>query len=140
LPALLHDHFAPPYPELAELLDMLLLVKSGLALIRLRDELKYSESQPRWPEGDPRGGQWRPKEGGEGETSQGLEGGIDETVQIAANDGTPGNNQAQNKQVNDVVKVLGLTRDQRKELHLEIAGQNFGFQEILRIGREIKGK
>jgi hypothetical protein len=68
LPALLHDHFAPPYPELAELLDMLLLVKSGLALIRLRDELKYSEDQPRWPEGDPRGGQWRPKEGGEGDS------------------------------------------------------------------------
>lgn len=70
---------------------MLLLVKSGLALIRLRDELKYSESQPRWPGGDPRGGQWRPLEGAE-ETSTELDGETDETVQLAANDGALGNN------------------------------------------------
>jgi len=34
--------------------------------MRVRLELKYSDTQPRWPAGDPRGGQWRPKEGGEG--------------------------------------------------------------------------
>jgi hypothetical protein len=36
--------------------------------------------------------------------------------------------------------MLGLSKDQRRQLHLEISGQNFGFQEILRIGREVKGK
>jgi hypothetical protein len=88
-----------------------------------------------------RRGQWQPLEGGEGEDSEaGGDGEIEETVQLAANDGTPGNNQAQNKQVNDVVRILGLTRDQRKALHLEISGQNLGFHEILRIGREIKEK
>jgi hypothetical protein len=29
--------------------------------------MSRTEEQPRWPEGHPRGGQWRPKEGGEGE-------------------------------------------------------------------------
>jgi hypothetical protein len=61
-------------------------------------------------------------------------------LNFAANDGTPRNNQAQNKQINDVVRMLGLSKDQRRQLHLEISGQNFGFQEILRIGREVKGK
>jgi hypothetical protein len=132
--------FHIPDPELCELRERLMLLKSAVTLLRLRNELKYSDDQPRWPAGDPRGGRWRPKEDGEGEASQGLDGEINATVQLAANDGTPGNNQAQNRQVNDVVTMLGLSQDQRKQLHLEITGQNFGFQEILRIGREIKGK
>jgi RHS repeat-associated protein len=52
--------------------------------------------------------------------------------------GTPGNNQAQNAQVKAVVRILGLTPGQRQQLHREISGQNYGFQEILRIGQEIK--
>jgi len=59
---------------------------------------------------------------------------------LAANDGTPGNNRAQNKQVDDVVRMLRLNKDERRLLHMEISGQNFGFQEILQIGKEIKGR
>jgi hypothetical protein len=151
LPVSLRYPFDPPDPELSDLREMLLLLKCGVTLLRLRQdlkyhelkyhELKYSDDQPRWPAGDPLGGQWRPLEGGEGDDRKaGGDGEIEEAVQLAANDGTPGNNQAQNKQVNDVVRILGLTRDQRKELHWEITGRNLGFQEILRIGREIKGK
>ncbi|MCA3596641.1 MAG: hypothetical protein IOC64_00855 [Methylobacterium sp.] len=49
----------------------LLLIKACLAAMRVRLELKYSDTQARWPAGDPRGGQWRPKEGG-GETSESV--------------------------------------------------------------------
>jgi hypothetical protein len=42
--------------------------------------------------------------------------------------------------VNDVVKILGLNKDQRKQLHLEITGQNMGFQEILQQAKEMFGK
>jgi hypothetical protein len=59
--------FHVPDPELSELRERLMLLKSAVTLLRLRNELKYSDDQPRWPAGDPRGGQWRPKEGGEGE-------------------------------------------------------------------------
>lgn len=98
-------------------------------LLRWRRELKYSPEQPR-----DEIGRWVPWEHGEGED-------VDEGAlfDLAANDGTPGNNQAQNKQVKDVVRILGLTKDERRELHNEISGKNYGFQEILRIGREIKG-
>lgn len=128
-----------PHPSLFEPIRRdLLALKACVQALRLREELKYSPDQPRWPEGHPLGGQWRPKEAGEGE-GEALEstGSIGD---LAANDGTPGNNQAQNKQVNDVVRILGLTKDERRQLHLEISGQNLGFHEILRIGREIKGK
>ena len=50
----------------------LLLLQACLGAMRVRLELKYSENQPRWPAGDPRGGQWRPKEGG-GEVSEGVD-------------------------------------------------------------------
>ena len=52
--------------------------------------------------------------------------------------GAPGNNQAQNAQVRAVVRILGLTPAQRQQLHREISGQNYDFQEIVRIGQEIK--
>ena len=40
-----------------------------------RVELKYSDDQPRWPEGRPHGGQWKPKEAGsEGEEGNSGEG------------------------------------------------------------------
>jgi len=48
--------------------------------------------------------------------------------------GTPGNNQAQNKQVNDVVKKLGLDKDERRMLHNAIGGENFSYKEILEEG------
>lgn len=37
--------------------------------------------------------------------------------------GTPRNNQAQNKQVNDIVSKYKLNRQQQRELHDEITGQ-----------------
>jgi len=52
--------------------------------MRVRLELKYSDTQPRWPAGDPRGGQWRPKEGGGGEAPEFSEDSLGE-----APDGTP---------------------------------------------------
>jgi hypothetical protein len=66
-------------------------------------------------------------DGGGGSSSEGTGG-----------KGTPGNNQAQNKQVNDIVNKLGLTKAQRRQLHDEITGQNYGYQEILKIAEYIK--
>jgi hypothetical protein len=81
LPVSLRYPFDPPDPELSDLREMLLLLKCGVTLLRLRQdlkyhelkyhELKYSDDQPRWPAGDPLGGQWRPLEGGEGEENGG---------------------------------------------------------------------
>lgn len=64
----------------------------------------------------------------------------DSPMNIAANDGTPGNNQAQNRQFRDVVNILGLTPDQARQLHDEISGENYGFHEILQTGRDMFGK
>lgn len=47
--------------------------------------------------------------------------------------GTPGNNQAQNKQVRDIVRELGLSKGQRRELHDAITGQDYGYHEIKAI-------
>jgi RHS repeat-associated protein len=52
--------------------------------------------------------------------------------------GTPGNNQAQNKQFNDIVKKHKLTKDQSRKLHDEISGQNYGYHQIDEIAKEIK--
>ena len=54
--------------------------------------------------------------------------------------GTPGNNQAQNKQFRDVVKKLKLNKEQQRELHDEITGQNYGYQEILETAKDMFGK
>jgi len=45
----------------------------------------------------------------------------------------PRNNQAQNKQVTDIVKKLGLNPNQRRLLHEEITGQGYSYQEVLKI-------
>jgi len=57
---------------------------------------------------------------------------------IWASDGTPGNNQAQNKQVRDIVNKYGLNREQQRKLHDEITGQNYGYREIEEVARQIK--
>lgn len=62
----------------------------------------------------------------------------DDGTQYAAGQGTPGNNQAQNKQFNDVVRIARLTPDQAQMLHREVSGQNYGFHEILQIAQFIK--
>jgi hypothetical protein len=59
---------------------------------------------------------------------------------LVGSDGTPGGNQAQNKQFRDVVKILQLTPNQAQQLHREISSQGLGFHEILQIGRDMFGK
>jgi hypothetical protein len=61
-------------------------------------------------------------------------------VQLAADDGTPGNNQAQNKQFRAVARLLRLNKDQQRLLHEEISGQNYGYQEILNAARDMIGE
>jgi hypothetical protein len=61
-------------------------------------------------------------------------------LELAANDGTPANNQAQNKQFADVARLLRLNKDQQTLLHEEISGQNYGFQEILNAARDMFGE
>ncbi len=46
------------------------------------------------------------------------------------NGSTPRNNQAQNQQVDSLVKKYGLTKDQRRKLHDAITGKGFGYKEI----------
>lgn len=59
------------------------------------------------------------------------------TVLQMSSNGTPGNNQAQNKQFRDAVrqaeKDLGrrLDKDEIRRVHDEITGQNMGFREII---------
>lgn len=52
--------------------------------------------------------------------------------------GTPRNNQAQNKQTNDAAKKYKLNKQQERELHDAVTGQNYGYKEIERIAKEIK--
>jgi hypothetical protein len=82
-------------PEFAHAVEAvrqdLLLIKACLAAMRVRLELKYSDTQPRWPAGDPRGGQWRPKEGGDGENAADEQGSLSDASDLfgEAPDGTP---------------------------------------------------
>lgn len=50
------------------------------------------------------------------------------------------NNQAQNKQTNDVARLLKLTPKQARELHDAVSGQGYGYQEILEIAKDLFGK
>ena len=60
-------------------------------------------------------------------------------LQLASSGGTPGNNQAQNAQIRNIAREFGLNKDQRRELHDEISGQNYGYQEIRAIAIEMFG-
>lgn len=61
-------------------------------------------------------------------------------TQVAANDGMPGSNQAQNAQVRAIVVELGLDKAQARQLHEEITGQGYGFHEIRQIAIDKFGK
>lgn len=50
---------------------------------------------------------------------------------------TPMNNQAQNKQTNDVARILKLTPKEARILHDEVSGEGYGFQEILAIAKDL---
>ena len=60
--------------------------------------------------------------------------------QHAADDGTPGNNQAQNKQFKDVVRKLKLTYDQKQILHRDISGWDLDYHGIMERAIELFGK
>jgi filamentous hemagglutinin len=53
--------------------------------------------------------------------------------------GTPGNNQAQNKQFRAIVVELGLSKAQARTLHDEITGQDLGYHEIRAIAIDLFG-
>lgn len=53
---------------------------------------------------------------------------------------TPMNNQAQNKQTNDVARQLKLTPKQARELHDTVTGQGYGYQEILELAKDMFGE
>ena len=53
---------------------------------------------------------------------------------------TPRDNQKQNKQVDSIVKELGLSKEQRRELHYDISGEGLSYQEIREAAKELFGK
>ncbi|SAK62677.1 hypothetical protein AWB76_03292 [Caballeronia temeraria] len=58
---------------------------------------------------------------------------------LAGGEGTPGNNQAQNKQCRAVVTALKLNKDQAQQLHLEISKQRMGYHEIMECAKDMFG-
>ncbi len=54
-------------------------------------------------------------------------------LHLTADDGTPGNNQAQNKQFKDVVRILGLSKSQARQLHDEITGEITTFKKFYKL-------
>lgn len=60
-------------------------------------------------------------------------------VLLAGAEGTPGNNQAQNKQFKAVVNALGLDKNQARLLHEEISGEGLGFHEIMERAQDMFG-
>jgi hypothetical protein len=59
--------------------------------------------------------------------------------QLAGGEGTPGNNQAQNKQFKAVVKAMGLDQRQARQLHDEISGEGLGYHEIMERAQDMFG-
>ncbi|MCL2807485.1 MAG: HINT domain-containing protein, partial [Coriobacteriia bacterium] len=51
----------------------------------------------------------------------------------------PRDNRKQNEQVRAVVKKLGLTKSQKRELHDSISREGLGYQEVLEAARELFG-
>lgn len=49
----------------------------------------------------------------------------------------PFSSQAQNEQVRSISKRLNLDPDQQTQLHREISGRGYGFQEILVIAKDM---
>lgn len=63
----------------------------------------------------------------------------DDAQQIAGSEGTPRNNQAQNRQTRAVAKALGLTKRQARQLHEEISDQGLGYHDILERAQDMFG-
>jgi hypothetical protein len=67
-------------------------------------------------------------------TPDAVNGGV---VELAGSTGTPRNNQAQNKQTDDVARSLRLTPRQSRQLHNEISGERLGFHEIMERAKDM---
>ena len=67
-------------------------------------------------------------------TSDAVSGEVEE---LAGGEGTPGNNQAQNKQFKAVIKALGLDRGQARQLHDEISGEGLGYHEMMERAQDM---
>ncbi|SMG58662.1 hypothetical protein [Paraburkholderia susongensis] len=63
-----------------------------------------------------------------------------DAMELAGGEGTPRNNQTQNKQFKAVVRVLRLNQDQARQLHDEISKQGLGYHEMLERGRDLFGE
>ncbi|MBB5507926.1 hypothetical protein [Paraburkholderia atlantica] len=59
-----------------------------------------------------------------------------DALQVAGSEGTPRNNQAQNRQFKAVVRALGLNKDQAQRLHRDTSRQGLGYHEMLELGQE----
>jgi hypothetical protein len=57
-----------------------------------------------------------------------------------ASNGSPRNNQAQNRQTKAAAKKYGLNKEQEETLHKEVSGQNYGYKEIEEIAERIANK
>ncbi|MGF6700491.1 hypothetical protein OKW38_005103 [Paraburkholderia sp. MM5496-R1] len=62
-----------------------------------------------------------------------------DAMQVAGSEGTPRNNQAQNKQFKAVVKALGLNKNQARQLHDDISKHGLGYHEMLERGQHMFG-
>ena len=68
-----------------------------------------------------------------------------ELILMMSSDGTPGNNQAQNKQFRDAVRQYEretgnkLDQDQVRQIHDEITGQNMSYHEIIQAIYDLFG-
>ncbi|WP_322043725.1 PAAR domain-containing protein [Paraburkholderia sp. J67] len=59
-------------------------------------------------------------------------------MQLAGSEGRPRNHLAQNKQTNDVARILRLTPEQAQQLHYELGGEPpMGFHEIMERAKDM---
>lgn len=115
----------------------------SLELSRLDN--KYNPNQPRVPAGNSDGGQWTDAGGSGGGIGVSPQGNLPDAIArprttdrqparrpviLAGNSGMPGDNVRANKQVGSICSALNLTKDQRRELHSAVSGQNLSYQEI----------
>lgn len=59
------------------------------------------------------------------------------SIRKGKTEGTPRNNQAQNRQFKDVVKRGNLTKDQARRLHEEITKRNLNRKEVLERAKDL---
>ena len=57
-----------------------------------------------------------------------------------ASDGSPGNNQAQNRQTKAAARKSGLDKEQQRTLHDQVSDQGYGYKEIEEIAKRIADK